>query len=126
MAAYDDEAEAFDSVTKLGTGFNDEMLAKLPETLKPYLSSKKPARVNSKMEPDFWFEPKVVLEVSGAEITLSPIHTCGFEAVRKDSGFAIRFPRFTGRFRDDKGPEDATTAREIGEMYERQKKRVQS
>jgi DNA ligase-1 len=76
------------------------------------------------MPADFWFEPAVVLEVSGAEITLSPIHTCGLGEVREGSGFAIRFPRFTGRFRDDKGPEGATTAAEIMAMYNRQLKKV--
>ncbi|HLE45892.1 MAG TPA: DNA ligase, partial [Thermoplasmata archaeon] len=56
------------------------------------------------------------------EITLSPIHTGGRDLVRKGAGFAIRFPRFTGRWRDDKGPEDATTVQEVREMYEKQRK----
>jgi hypothetical protein len=35
---------------------------------------------------------------------------------------AIRFPRFTGRYRTDKSPEQATTVGEILEMYKEQKK----
>ncbi len=51
----------------------------------------------------------MVLEATGSEITLSPIHTCGMNIVRAGSGLTIRFPRFTGRYRDDKSPEQATT-----------------
>ena len=65
-----------------------------------------------------------VLEVRGAEITVSPIHTCAWGALRPGAGLAIRFPRFTGRWRDDKGPEDATTARELVEMYHLQLKQT--
>jgi DNA ligase-1 len=54
------------------------------------------ARVNSMIEADVWFEPVVVIEILGAEITLSPIHTCVMDAIRKGNGLAIRFPRFSG------------------------------
>jgi len=74
-------------------------------------------RVHSAIEADLWFEPVVVMEVLGAEITLSPVHTCGIDALRKGSGLAIRFPRFTGNYRIDKASEDATTVEEIIEMY---------
>ena len=73
-------------------------------------------------EADAWFEPSIVLEVLGAEITLSPVHTAGQDLVRSGAGLAIRFPRFTGKWREDKGAEDATTVQEITEMYERQQK----
>jgi DNA ligase-1 len=76
------------------------------------------------LEADVWFEPAMVIEVLGAEITLSPIHTCGMDSVRKGSGLAIRFPRFTGRYREDKAPEDATTSKEILEMYRGQLKKI--
>jgi DNA ligase-1 len=76
------------------------------------------------LEADVWFEPKIVIEVIGAEITLSPIHTCAMDIVRKGSGLAIRFPRFTGNFRPDKAAEDATTTKEIVEMYRSQLKKV--
>jgi DNA ligase-1 len=77
------------------------------------------------MVADYWFLPRLVLEVRGAEITLSPIHTCSFGTVRKDSGLAIRFPRFTGRFREDKEGRDATTSQELLAMYQAQLKRVE-
>jgi len=77
------------------------------------------------MEADVWFEPVVVLEILGAEITLSPIHTCAMNAIRQGSGLAIRFPRFTGNYRLDKAAEDATTINEIFEMYRRQLKKIE-
>jgi len=74
------------------------------------------------MEPDVWFTPGMVLEITGAEITMSPLHTCCSTMLKGDVGLAIRFPRFTGRYRTDKKPEDATTVKEIFEMYNSQKK----
>jgi DNA ligase-1 len=80
--------------------------------------------VQSIFEADVWFEPVVVIEILGAEITLSPIHTCAVNVVRKGSGLAIRFPRFTGNYRLDKAAEDATTVKEVIEMYRSQLKEV--
>ncbi len=124
MAAYDDEADVFRTTCKLGTGFDDETLFALPERFKAVRRDRKPARVDAKLEPDVWFEPKTVLEVRGAEITVSPIHTCAWGVLRPGAGLAIRFPRFTGRWRDDKGPEDATTSKELVEMYRQQLKQT--
>ena len=81
-------------------------------------------RIQSTLEADVWFEPVVVLEILGAEITLSPIHTCAMDSVRKGSGLAIRFPRFTGNYKLDKAAEDATTSAEIVEMYHNQLKKI--
>jgi DNA ligase-1 len=122
MAAYDKRADMFRTVCKLGTGFDDATLKALPDRLKADRLPHPPARVDSKIVADVWFEPAVVLEILGAEITLSPVHTAGQDLVRKGAGFAIRFPRFTGKWREDKGPEDATTVEEISESYQRQQK----
>lgn len=124
LAAYNPENDTFETVTKCGTGFTDEDLAKLPEIMKKHIIARKHPRVNSLIEADIWFEPIVVIEVLGAEITLSPIHTCARDIIRKGSGLAIRFPRFTGNYRLDKAAEDATTTSEIAEMYQRQLKKI--
>jgi DNA ligase-1 len=124
LAAYDPDEDEFDTVTKCGTGFTDEDLARLPKTLERHRLPLKSPRVNSSLEADVWFEPKVVIEVIGAEITLSPIHTAAMDKIRKGSGLAIRFPRFTGNYRLDKSAEDATTIQEIIEMYQSQLKKV--
>ncbi|MDH5374922.1 MAG: ATP-dependent DNA ligase [Candidatus Bathyarchaeota archaeon] len=124
LAAYNPDNDAFETVTKCGTGFTDEDLAKLPRIMKKHAIPHKHSRVQSMVEADVWFEPATVIEVLGAEITLSPIHTCAMNNVRKGSGLAIRFPRFTGNYRLDKSAEDATTTMEIVEMYRNQLKRI--
>lgn len=122
MASYNKDMDTFESVCKLGTGFNDEVLFNLPNRLKEFQVQKKPARVETGLEPDVWFEPDQVIEIIGSEITVSPVHSCAFGKIEKGAGLAIRFPRFTGRWRDDKKPEDATSTEEIMEMYHSQKK----
>ena len=124
MAAYDPEADMFRTVCKVGTGFTDEDLAKLPEMFKDYVIDHKHPRVDSRLEADVWFVPALVAEIIGAEITLSPLHTCCLDVVRPGAGLSIRFPRFI-RWRPDKGPEDATTTKELLEMYQKQLRKVE-
>ena len=109
-AAYNEKEDVFETVCKLGTGLTDEVLAELPVKLLKYKLEHRPARlrVKKEMEPDVWFEPKIVVEVLGAEITKSPFHTCG-------SGLALRFPRFI-QFRENKKAEQATTSKEVEGM----------
>jgi len=124
LAAYNPDKDVFETVTKCGTGFTDEDLAKLPNMLKKHQITHKHPRVQSIIEADVWFEPVIVIEILGAEITLSPVHVCAIDAIRKGSGLAIRFPRFTGNYRLDKAAEDATTTQEIIEMYKSQLKTI--
>ncbi|MCX8150208.1 MAG: ATP-dependent DNA ligase [Candidatus Bathyarchaeota archaeon] len=124
LATYNKENDTFETVTKCGTGFTDKDLASFPELLGKHEIPKKHSRVQSTLEADVWFEPAVVLEILGAEITLSPIHTCAVDSIRKGSGLAIRFPRFTGKYRTDKSAEDATSSMEIAEMYRKQLKKI--
>ncbi|MEK6939590.1 MAG: ATP-dependent DNA ligase [Nanoarchaeota archaeon] len=107
-ACYNEKEDTFETVTKLGTGLTDEMLAELPKKLKKYQVDHKPARVVvSDIKPEVWFEPAIVVEVLAAEITQSPSHALGL---------ALRFPRFV-KLRDDKKAEQATTSKEIKQMY---------
>ena len=122
MAAYSPSEDVFKTVCKVGSGFTDEDLKKLPEILDPYKIPHKHPRVISKLEADVWFVPAVVLEIIGAELTLSPLHTCALGIIEEGVGLAVRFPRFTGRYRFDKNPEQATTEKELIEMYRSQKK----
>jgi DNA ligase 1 len=120
LAAYDAKRDRFESFCKVGTGFDDAALADMPRRLESYRSTEKPSGVESGLTPDVWFRPGVVLEVRGAELTLSPIHPAGLGAVRSGVGFALRFPRFTGRVREEKAATDATTTAELLEMYRSQ------
>ncbi|MEM0158438.1 MAG: ATP-dependent DNA ligase, partial [Thermoplasmataceae archaeon] len=108
MASYSKERDVFESVCKLGTGFSDEVLFNLPSMMSGEVVKEIPQRVETGLQPDFWIYPRFVLEVRGAEITISPVHRCSYGKVQDGAGLAIRFPRFTGRFREDKKPEDAT------------------
>jgi DNA ligase-1 len=124
MATYNSKDDVFETICKLGSGFTDEDLANFPKMMKEYVIPHRHGRVNSIMEPDVWFVPSIVLEVAADEITLSPLHTCARGVVKKESGLALRFPRFTGNWRKDKSPEDATTSNEVVEMYEKQLKKI--
>ena len=126
MASYNREKDTFETVCKLGTGFTDDVLFSLPKRFADIVSKAKPANVDSIMVPDVWINPVQVLEVSGAEITLSPVHTAAIGAVSNVAGLAVRFPRFTGRFRDDKTPFDSTSTQEIVNMYNTQVKKTKA
>jgi len=117
LAAYDPAADTFQTVCKCGTGFSDAELAGLPARLAPLARPERPAQVDARRSADVWFEPRLVVEVLGAELTLSPTHTAGWGILKPDAGLALRFPRFTGRWRDDKAPADATTVEEVVGMY---------
>ncbi len=117
VAAYNPAEDRFETVTKVGSGFTDEDLQKvLPERLDPLRRGEPAPRVWALLEPDVWFEPRLVIEVEAQEITLSPNHTCAYGRVKEGRGLALRFPRFL-RYRDDKSPEEATTPEEVVELY---------
>jgi DNA ligase-1 len=117
LAAYDPDAEVYQTVGRCGTGFSDAELIALPTRLAPLRRPQRPARVESRVPADVWFEPSLVLEVLVAELTLSPNHTAGWGQLKDDAGLSMRFPRFTGRWRDDKEPQDATTAQQLIDLY---------
>jgi len=121
VAAYDTEEDVYKTVCKVGSGFTDENLEQIPGMLESHRFNHRHARVKSLMDAEVWFEPVVVMEVLGDEITLSPLHTVAFDEIREGSGLAIRFPRFT-RWREDKSAEEATTVQEIMDMYSSQLK----
>ncbi len=125
MATFNKDEGSWETVCKLGTGFNDEFLAALPARIDGERVAKRDRRVTAEMKPDVHFTPRHVLEVIGAEITVSPVHTCarGRGRLPQGAGLAVRFPRYTGKWREDKRAEDATTTAEILGMYEGQSRR---
>lgn len=126
LSTYNQEKDTFESICKVGTGFTDENLDQFYQILSSKVTLKKNPRIESGMEPDVWFEPELVIEIVASEITLSPVHTCAKDIVRKGSGLALRFPKFTGKIRDEKAPEDASTDQEVVTLYKNQKKVTQS
>jgi DNA ligase-1 len=127
LAAYDEHQDLFRSVSKVGTGFTDQHLESFYNTLESLRIGHKSPRVDTRMDQmDVWFEPKIVIEVIASEITLSPSHTAGLNSIREGYGLALRFPKFTGKIRDDKGPEDATSVHELIEVFKQQLKKQRS
>jgi DNA ligase-1 len=122
LAAYDEKADMFQSVSKVGTGFTDVHLDHFYKELEQHIIRQRHARVQTGMDMDVWFEPKIVIEVIASEITLSPSHTAALNVLRPGYGLALRFPKFTGKIRDDKKPEDATAVDELVTMYRKQLK----
>ncbi|MEK7114662.1 MAG: ATP-dependent DNA ligase, partial [Patescibacteria group bacterium] len=120
VAAYDPKTNKYYSFAKVGTGFTDENLSRLMKMFNKYKLKEKHKSVETGMKSDVWFEPKIVMEISGAEITVSPIHTVAKDKV-KTGGLALRFPKFL-RWRTDKSAENATTVKEIYELYKAGKK----
>jgi DNA ligase 1 len=127
LACYDAESEQYQTVCKIGTGFSDVNL----ETFSKYFQEEGKDRIvdgpksyyrlggSKSLDPDHWFEPCQVWEVLCADLSLSPSHTAAIGLVDDNKGIALRFPRFV-RVRDDKSPEDATSAEQIAELYSRQ------
>ena len=119
LASFDPKTNKYYTFTKVGAGFTDKNLEELPKILNKYKTKEKHRLVSTEMEADVWFEPVKVLEVEGAEITISPVHTVASDIIKK-GGLALRFPRFL-RWRDDKSAEEATTVKEIYEIYKKSK-----
>ena len=126
MALFDPDRGGFATLCKVGTGFDEASLARLTERLDRSAVPAKPSTVDTGFTPDLWVDPQIVLELRGAELSLSPVHSAASGLIREGYGLALRFPRFTGKFREDKGPEDATTVREAVEMYQGQVRKVES
>ena len=120
---YDSDRDEFVTISKLGTGLSDEGWRDIHKRVNRLEVSHRPPRVNSILVPDVWLQPEVVVEVLADEITPSPRHTAG--KVDDQPGFALRFPRIVSFRSEDKKAEDATTVREIREMFDQQRQRKQ-
>lgn len=146
VGVYDKERDQFVTVSKIGTGLTDDEWRSIKEKTKGIESEKKPARVDSLIEPSVWVKPEIVIEVLADEITRSPLHTAGAKGAEsalrgaagaqlndgvnpsagsghREPGYALRFPRLVS-FRDkDKVAEDATSVEELIEMFAQQGKK---
>jgi DNA ligase I, ATP-dependent (dnl1) len=108
VGVYDEKADMFRTIAKVGSGFSEEQFKELRRMLDDEKVDKKPARVDSILVPDVWVEPKYVIAVKADEITKSPIHTCG---AKEGVGYALRFPRAVTFIRTDKKAEDTNSVK---------------
>lgn len=98
------------TITKIGTGVSDKQWEELYTLFEKQRAGHQPKQysdVNKIFTPDVWLEPTIVVELAGDSLTKSPTH---------GAGYAVRFPRLI-RVRDDKSVEQATTVKEIEQMY---------
>lgn len=121
LAIYDDDKEEYQSISKIGTGFSEAQLADAAATLADHeIGAPRPYYAfPDTITPDVWFAPHLVWEVKAADLSVSPAHKAAFGCIEAGKGISIRFPRLV-RVRDDKRPEDATTADQVADMYKRQ------
>eukprot|EP00284_Hemiselmis_tepida_P009679 CAMPEP_0174921642 /NCGR_PEP_ID=MMETSP1355-20121228/5298_1 /TAXON_ID=464990 /ORGANISM="Hemiselmis tepida, Strain CCMP443" /LENGTH=312 /DNA_ID=CAMNT_0016167155 /DNA_START=138 /DNA_END=1073 /DNA_ORIENTATION=+ len=123
LACYNEETEDYETICKIGTGFSEEQLKQFHEELSPHAipGPKNYYRYENipKDTPDVWLEPKVVWEVSAADLSISPVHKAAIGHVDEGKGIALRFPRLV-RVREDKGPENATNSTQVAMMYQNQ------
>jgi DNA ligase-1 len=125
LACYNPSTEKYESVCNIGTGFSEALLTELHDTLSPLVIDRpKPFYDHStgkNDQPDVWFEPKFVWEVKTADLTLSPRYRAAASEVGDGThkGVSLRFPRYI-QAREDKKPDDATSSRQVAEMYRKQ------
>ena len=108
LSCRDKKGEFFE-IGKMGTGIKEKAemgisFKELTDKLKPYITKEKGKSVKIK--------PKIVIAVTYQEIQKSPNY---------NSGFALRFPRFTA-LRPDKPLSEITTLEEIKKDFEHQKR----
>ncbi|KAI0804069.1 hypothetical protein GGR55DRAFT_659666 [Xylaria sp. FL0064] len=126
LACYNAASDTYETVCNIGTGFSEQVLEELHKQLseividhpKPFYSHSS----GGQHQPDVWFEPRYVWEVKTADLTLSPRYKAGCkEGVDPsgEKGISLRFPRFI-KVRDDKKPDEATSSRQVAEMYRKQ------
>lgn len=112
------ENEEIETVTKIGTGFTDEQLKDHMENLRQYITEVPQVDEEGIIQPDTWFTPSVVWEISSAGISLSPTYTAGRTTgmLPEGKGLSLRFPRFLRR-REDKSPSESTRSANIIQIY---------
>ncbi len=113
LSCKDEKTGEFLEIGKMGTGIKEKATEEtsaeisfneLTEKLRPYFIEEKGKSVKIK--------PKIVVSVTYQEIQHSPNY---------NSGFALRFPRFTA-LRPDKSPNEASTLREVEKDFKSQKR----
>ncbi|UQC78151.1 DNA ligase I [Colletotrichum lupini] len=126
LACYNPSSDSYETVCNIGTGFSEAVLEELHKQLSDIVIDRpKPFYAHSsggQHQPDVWFEPRYVWEVKTADLTLSPRYKAGCkEGVDPggEKGISLRFPRFI-KVRDDKKADEATSSRQVAEMYRKQ------
>ena len=118
LSCYEPDSEEYQAICKTGTGFSEAQLEAQYNLLKEHVIPRPKPYYNlgTCPAPDVWFDSKYVWEVKAADLSLSPIYPAAIGLADPERGISLRFPRFV-RTREDKSPEDATSAEQIAQMY---------
>ena len=103
-AVYDKKNDRFRTIAKVASGLSEADWIALRKQLEKRRVKSRPARVDSRLEPPYWVEPTLVVEVFADEMTRSPVHTAamGRDPAHPASGLALRFPRIVRGVRADR------------------------
>jgi DNA ligase-1 len=123
-AVYDKKNDRFRTIAKVASGLSEADWTALRKQLEKRRVKERPARVDSRLEPPYWVEPSLVVEVFADEMTRSPVHTAGLarDAQHPEAGLALRFPRIVRGLRADRAPEDATSEDEVLRLFNLQRR----
>jgi hypothetical protein len=123
LGVYDEDTDTYQTLCKCMSGFTDAFYKDIKERwgddTEVRGATKSQTDTSVDLTPPVYFPIGEVWEVRGADITVSPNHTAAQGLCHPDRGLSLRFPRFI-RTRPDKRPQDATTARQIADMYRQQ------
>ncbi len=116
---YNKKDDVFETIAKIGTGLTDKQWKEQKKMCDEIEVKIKPKNVECAkgLYPDAWCAPEIICQVRADEITKSPLHSAA--KTKDELGFALRFPRIMG-YREDKSAKDATTIKEIEQLYKLQ------
>ncbi|KAJ0971603.1 hypothetical protein J5N97_019562 [Dioscorea zingiberensis] len=124
MACYNPDAEEFQSVCRVMSGFTDSFYKEMKEFFSgEKILSKKPPYYQTDESPDLWFYPELVWEIRGADLTISPVHHAAVGLVHPSRGISVRLPRYI-RSVSDRKPEDCSTAEDMACMFNSQTRKM--
>ena len=89
-AVYNDDTNKFEFFTRVGSGFSDDDLELFTDRLKKLELKKPPKNVVCSDLPDVWFQPEIIIEVMGDELTTSNKSDVGVN-LGDSKGFSLRF-----------------------------------
>ena len=121
ISIFNPEIKKFQALTFLGSGFSEQQLKDFYEQLHP-LELNEPSNevdLGSINDEIIHFEPKLVWEVTIADILISPNYPAAYGLLGEESGLSIRFGRYF-RTRDDKTNYQCTSADQLIDMYHSQ------
>lgn len=141
LGVYNRRSGRYESLCRVMSGFTDEFYRKwsafyLDPANEMLIEHESEARkmYDTKESPQWWFRPPHphqndgssgsglrghVWEIKGADLTLSPVHQAALGFLSAERGISLRFPRFL-RLREDKGPEDTTSPKQLADLYRAQ------